>query len=325
MKDFVGARLEAEETLRKRQERGEPTSPQDTMAAEFQRWAPQEEQPQHQHLASHPSARPELPDSSALPVGSSDRLTRENTDLNATSAGLGPGEAYPAISDSPFAPVPAHELREFFPEPAASTTVPGPAAAAQACCLLPESSGIHPVSNEAETGSLIPSRSDPFPTLTRREKKLSHPVAILDDRMARARPTGPTAFSVSASAAVSTFSLGPRLSRGGSPGDASGVARSKVMGAEGGVGDGGVTERAGSAGQTRSYGYGRSRRRFSTPLVPLPVGLSGRKGWSRGIETGGEGGGFGVERKRPWTTPEFGGSGMGWHEGNEGRNMAPVR
>lgn len=127
--------------------------------------------------------------------------------------------------------------------------------------------------------------------LSRRELELGNPVAILDDKMARARPAGLLAASVSADVLVtSSHSL-----------------TNAVVGDSNNVG--GLMTAAAHTAPPDRHRYGRRCRRLSLPSVGVVVGEGGKEG------TAGER----DEGRRPWTTLCHGGDAGAWAGEDEGR------
>lgn len=149
-----------------------------------------------------------------------------------------------------------------------------------------------------------------FSALRRRERELPSRVAVLDDRMARARPGGLLEATVSASAVVSfssttiagTSSDG-RTRHGNTGGGSTRGDNTRDDTARGGIGGaGGFGEVLGNVTGTpdRAKHSGKRYRRRSVSLMPTAYD-------SRIERVGAEGGACegeadGGSRRRPWTT-----------------------
>lgn len=295
----MGARLEAEETLRKRQEQREQ-NPQEPAAAELQRWKEQQLR-SHHPLTHRGSSNPSLPFSPPRPErGLSTSPLRADDDQLSEDK----------YSESPFAPMPPHEIAELRAQhpTTCATSVRGKA----------QEPGFEDPTRQHEAGN------DPLPetqhvvafaALRQREivELRGDPVAILDDRMARARPTGPVALSVSANAVVHSTSA--QLFRH----DRSTATYGHRVG---GGREREVLALSSSADKSRGSGYGGLRpRRLSLPLMPIVVGPEG------GVVEGTRGQeGTRGDRKRPYTTSDFGRPG-GWANAgdNQRPGMGPIR
>lgn len=138
--------------------------------------------------------------------------------------------------------------------------------------------------------SVKPLSSRVLSALRRRELELGNPVAILDDKMTRARPAGLLAASVSADVSVtSSHSL-----------------TNAVVGDSNNVG--GLRTAAAHTAPPDQHRHGRRCRRLSLPSVGVVVGEGGKEGAA----------GESDEGRRPWTTLCHGGDAGAWAGEDEG-------
>lgn len=286
VKDFVGARLEAEETLRKQRAAAlldrVVDSPEATLDASHRKSLPLDEtisgrRPQDQGLLEHH----QRPDSSS---GSEQHALR-------------PG---PAEGSSPASDARHHVVSSAVtPSPCAGDETPRNGAAAHDLC----NEGAPRTDGEQRLFGAAPVA---LTALRQRERALASPVAVLDDRMARARPTGLLATVRPASISVSTLvshsapvpAADPTCFDRGSDEDVvhDTAARAVVFGAELRGNAVAASNAAAVAATHGRYRYGQRRRRMSVPLL---ASLAGGDEDAGALGSGARA----REMRRPWTTP----------------------
>ncbi|CAM9653059.1 unnamed protein product [Ectocarpus sp. 12 AP-2014] len=285
VKDFVGARLEAEETLRKQRAAAlldrVVDSPEATLDASHRKSLPVDQtisgrRPQDQGLLEHH----QRPDRSS---GSEQHALR-------------PG---PAEGSSPASDARHHVVSSAVaPSPSAGDETPRSGAAARDLCNegAPRTDGEQPLFEAAPVA---------LTALRQRERALASPVAVLDDRMARARPMGLLATVQPASVSVSTLvshiapvpAADPTCFDRGSDEDVAhdNAARAVAFGEL--RGNAAAASNAAAVVATHGrYRYGQRRRRMSVPLL---ASLAGGDEDAGALGSGARA----REMRRPWTTP----------------------
>ena len=213
-----------------------------------------------------------------------------------------------------------------------------------------------PVDAPATTTITTPT-SEPFPreeegvlvfsALRRRERELPSRVAVLDDRMARARPGGLLEATVSASAVVSFSSTtivgtsgdgrtrhgiagGSNPGGGNTGGGNTGRDNTRDDNAWGDIGGGG----GGGGGFGEAFGTatgtpdqiehsGKRHRRRSVSLMPTAQDGSSERGVADGGACDGEANGG--SRRRPWTTSRCDEAIAGENRDGERSDVTPFR
>ncbi|CAM9258655.1 unnamed protein product [Ectocarpus sp. 4 AP-2014] len=287
VKDFVGARLEAEETVRNQRAAAlldrVVDSPEATLDASHRKSLPLDEtisgrRPHDQGLLEHH----QRPDSSS---GSEQHALR-------------PG---PAEGSSPASDARHHVVSSAVtPSSSAGDETPRSGAAARDLCNegAPRTDGEQWLSGAAPVA---------LTALRQRERALASPVAVLDDRMARARPTGLLATVQPASVSVSTLvshsapvpAADPTCFDRGSDEDVvhDNATRAVAFGAElRGNAAAAASNAAAVAATHGRYRYGQRRRRMSVPLLASLAGGDEDAGF---LGSGARARGM----RRPWTTP----------------------
>ncbi|CAM9261120.1 unnamed protein product, partial [Ectocarpus sp. 8 AP-2014] len=286
VKDFVGARLEAEETLRKQRAAAlldrVVDSPEATLDASHRNSLPLDEtisgrQPQDQGLLE----QHQRPDSSS---GSEQHALRP-----------GPAEGSSPASDA------RHHVVSSAVTPSASAGDETPRSGASARDLCNE--GAPRTDGEQR---LLRAAPVALTALRQRERALASSVAVLDDRMARARPTGLLATVRPASVSVSTLvsHSAPVPAAGLTCFDRSSdenvvddtAGRVVAFGAELRGNAAVASNEAAVAATHGRYLYGQRRRRMSVPLL---ASLAGEDEDAGALGSGARA----REMRRPWTTP----------------------
>ncbi|CBN73996.1 hypothetical protein Esi_0009_0188 [Ectocarpus siliculosus] len=286
VKDFVGARLEAEETLRKQRAAAlldrVVDSPEVALDASHRNSLQLDEtisgrQPQDQGLLE----QHQRPDSSS---GSEQHSLR-------------PG---PAEDSSPASDARHHVVSSAVtPSPSAGDETPRSGASARDLC----NEGALQTDGEQR---LLGAAPVALTALRQRERALASPVAVLDDRMARARPTGLLATVRPASVSVSTLvshsapvpAVGLTCFDRSSDEDVVDDAAGRVVafGAELRGNAAVASNEAAVAATHGRYLYGQRRRRMSVPLL---ASLAGGDEDAGALGSGARA----REMRRPWTTP----------------------
>lgn len=302
MKDFVGARLEAQEILRKRSEKRDieqarrdtvtSATAEDNDGESIYRHNQLEKNSNHYHQQRQqdlPSSLPTVggalcpPILPSLTLGSiyNSKITQQSTeggtdgDNNSRGGGAGGGESSGAgratrtVESSAVYPVHTVSASLTFSNPAAPEDAvqypveihedSEPSTHIQAADTVPMVA--HPRSGDDDQHQQQQAMS--LFALQRRENALPNRSAILDYRMARARPTGLVA-SVSASALVSSSNtFHPLVGEG-----------SRNCGGGERVGGGGSEPSFIKDADARRYGR---RGRLSVPLMPIAIGANAGK------------------------------------------------
>ncbi|CAN0088826.1 unnamed protein product, partial [Ectocarpus sp. 6 AP-2014] len=300
VKDFVGARLEAEETLRKQRVAALLDRAVDSQEATWDA-SHRKSVPLDETVSGRQNQRP---DSSS---GSGQHALRP-----------GPAEGSSSARDARHHVVSSSVI----PSPPAGDETPRSGAAARDLCKegAPRSDGEQRLLGAAPVA---------LTALRQRERALASPVAVLDDRMARARPTGllatvrPASVSVSALVSHSTpvpaagLTCFDRSSDENVVDDTAG--RVVALGAELKGNAPAASSAAAVAATHGRYRYGQRRRRMSVPLL---ASLAGGDEDAGALDSGARAG----EMRRPWTTShgEGGAEVIMREEGDEERSGGGV-